>query len=164
MEPGAATNNRIRWHYTIGHRLKKILEDGEIRPATAGEPKGEKPAVWFSIHDDWEPTANKFTVGFDGKPVVLTREQTENGGGGLCRIGVAKEMAPHNWEAHKRLSGITAKEARRIYQKAIAQGTRPGHWFTTYSAVPRSQWLAVEVCDSSRWVPLTEGWLEQKAK
>ncbi len=164
MDTAARTGNEIRWHYTIGHRLKQILEDGEIRPATAGVPKGEKPAVWFSVHTEWEPTANKFAVGVDGKPVVLTREQTEEHGGGLCRIGVAPATAPYNWDAHKLSSGITASEARRIYQKAIAQGARPGHWFTTYSTVPRSQWLAVEVYDNARWVPYLDGWLDKKTK
>lgn len=39
--------------------MEGILADRTIRPATVGVPKAERPAVWFSLSNDWEETANK---------------------------------------------------------------------------------------------------------
>jgi len=47
----------LLWHYTKGVHLAKILADGFIRPATAFVDPGEKPIVWFSTDQHWEPTA-----------------------------------------------------------------------------------------------------------
>jgi len=153
MEIDAKSDSPIRWHYTIGDRLEGILVAGELRPATAGVPAGEKPCVWFSVNQDWEPTANK--LGKDGFGVLqaLTKEETHELGGGLVRIGVSPSTAPHDWRAYKRLSCVTRDEAKGLYDSAIARGSRPGDWFVSFSAVPRSQWLAIEVWDGAKWIP-----------
>ena len=39
-------DQRPLWHYTVGHRLLGIIEDGEIELATTNVPKWEKPFVW----------------------------------------------------------------------------------------------------------------------
>lgn len=75
----------IVWHYTTGEKFALILADGEIVPATEGldveqtaefiaeleeiiatggakdvaVPYRERPAVWFSKRQTWEPTATK---------------------------------------------------------------------------------------------------------
>jgi hypothetical protein len=43
----------------VAEHYNAIVKDGVIRPATEGVPPGERPAVWFSIHPTWEPTATK---------------------------------------------------------------------------------------------------------
>ena len=40
-------------------RLLGIVEGGAIRPAQAFVPRGERPGVWCSSLQDWEPTATK---------------------------------------------------------------------------------------------------------
>ena len=45
--------------YTVVEHYHKTVLDGVNRPATEKVPPGERPAVWFSIHPDWEPTATK---------------------------------------------------------------------------------------------------------
>ena len=87
-------DGHIRWHYTIRVRLKDIRRDGQIQPATARVPPGEKPAIWFTTREDWEPLANKLKRGRDGSEKTCTREETECLGEGLYRIGVA-ERRPH---------------------------------------------------------------------
>lgn len=47
----------VVWHYTTFSRLTRILLTGEIRPASAGVPEGERPIVWFSRNPVWEETA-----------------------------------------------------------------------------------------------------------
>jgi hypothetical protein len=142
------------WHYTDLQRLQRSLQDGELRPAASGKPSRVKPAVWFSSHPAWEASANRWwhdDVG--GRNVRLNKDQTHVLGGGLARIGVAPEVAPHDWKAYRRLSGISAERAKAIYDEAVSAGARPGEWFATFDAVGRAKWLAVEILENENWVP-----------
>src|SRR5580658_7140991 len=117
-----------KWHYTTGEKFKQIVADGFIRCATVNVPPNEKPIVWFSTNQEWEPTANKM-VYREGKPVRCTIEETEQRGEGLVRFGVAPETAPHDWSALKESSGMSGRMAQGMYQAAIEQGARPGDWW-----------------------------------
>ena len=142
----------VLWHYTVVERLQRIVHGGEIRPATVGGPKRAKPAVWFSSNPVWEPTANRlWRDDIDGRTVRLSKDQTYVLGGGLARIGVAPDVAPHDWKAYRHLSGISADQAKAIYDEAVGAGSRPGEWFATFDIVPRSKWLAVEIWDNEQW-------------
>jgi hypothetical protein len=142
------------WHYTTGRCFQSIVVDGEIRTATAFVNIREKPITWFSLNQRWEPTANKALITSDGTIIRLNMEQTAELDGGLVRIGVAPETAPHDWKALRELSGMTSKVAERLYRAAIDQGGRPGEWRGTFAPVPREKWVAVEVFHEGAWVPV----------
>lgn len=140
-----------KWHYTICRHLDQIRKDGEIRPARLFIGVGERPITWFSTAADWEPTANKSRPGSDGSIVFLDRAGTAELYG-LARIGVAPETAPYDWQALKELSGMAGKMAQELYRGAIRAGSRPGNWWGTFEAVPRSQWIAVQIYRDGVWV------------
>jgi hypothetical protein len=52
----------IAWHYTTLQKAHSIEADGKLRPATTGVPANEKPILWFSLAQEWEPTATKGIV------------------------------------------------------------------------------------------------------
>lgn len=52
----------IAWHYTTGKKAALILESGELRPTNCNVPAGEKPVLWFSLRQSWEPSATKGIV------------------------------------------------------------------------------------------------------
>jgi len=140
------------WYYTTGRKLAQIIERGEIEAAPVGESKKEKPTVWFSANQDWDPAANEPWRSPDGTVTRLNKDQTFVVGGGLARIGVSPEVAPHDWKAFKRLSGISPKTAKELYNSAVQAGSRPGQWFAALENVPRSKWIAVEVMEGTTWV------------
>ena len=140
------------WYYTTGQKLSQIMEAGELQPARIGTARKEKPAVWFSANQEWEPAANLPWQDPGGSQLRLSKDQSYVLGGGLARIGVAPEEAPHDWKAFKRLSGISSSVAKELYNAAIQAGSRPAQWFASFDAVPRSKWLAVEVLDGTDWV------------
>jgi len=152
-DPKPVQGMRMLWHYTVMERLHRILQDGEIRPSTAGIPKKEKPAVWFSSNAAWEPSANRLWQDVDGRVARLSKDQTFVLGGGLARIGVAPDVAPHDWKAYKRISGMATARAKTVYDEAIRAGARPGEWFASFDAVGRAKWLTVEAWDGERWMP-----------
>jgi hypothetical protein len=147
-----ADRGPIRWHYTTGQNLGSILASGELRPAAPRASKGGKPVVWFSTSPDWDPSANLSRRGLAGAIERLSKDQTLVVGGGLVRIGVAPETAPHDWNAYKQRSGVAPKLAKQIYDAAIKLGARPGQWFASFAPVPRDKWLAIEVFEDDRWV------------
>jgi hypothetical protein len=145
---------RILWHYTVGLRLDHIVADGQIRQATIGVPHSEKPCVWFTASDAWEETANKLLpLEHMGEPVMLAldRDLTHRINGGLVRIGVAPDTAPHDWQAFKRLSGIPPKNASSLYQVAVEVGSRLSNWFVSFEPVPQSKWLCIQYWDGQKW-------------
>ena len=154
MEPEGqkADSVKTRWHYTTGQKLSQILDFGVLRPAAMDVPKAGRPVVWFSTNPVWEPTANLSRATLTGGLERLSKDQTYVLGGGLARIGVAAEVAPHDWNAYKVLSGIAPKLAKQMYAAAIKIRSRPGQWFVTFDPVAQSQWLAVEVLEGDAWV------------
>lgn len=140
------------YHYTIGDRLEQIVSSGEIRPAVAGVTRGERPAVWFSTNPEWEETANKPIMDKRGRVWKGNRETTREMGGGLVRIAVLPEAAPHTWEAFRRLSGISPRMADALERAARIEGASPDEWRVSFGAVPRAQWIDVEVWTETGWV------------
>jgi len=151
QEPAANVTSTL-WYYTTVKKLDEVVRQGEIRPAKTGLSKGEKPAVWFSANPEWEPAANEPWESPDGTIERLNKDQTFVLGGGLARIGVGRDVAPHDWKAFKRLSGISSKMAKELYQAAISAGSRPVQWFATFETVPRSSWLSIEVLEGEQWI------------
>jgi hypothetical protein len=147
------STDAIRWHYTVDARFRMIVADRLLKPAIAFLSWREKPAVWFSTHRVWEPTASKARRTQDGRLVRLTREETMALGGGLVRIGVAPETAPHDWQAYRRLSGVDPRVASGLAKAARAQGADPRQWYVSFEAVPASQWIAVEIWEAGGWSP-----------
>jgi len=143
---------RTLWYYATGKKLNQIIAAGELLPEKLGTSGKEKAAVWFSANQDWDPAANQPWQGPGGSLVRLSKDQTYVVGGGLGRIGVAPEVAPHDWKTFKHLSGISPKAAKQLYNSAVQTGSRPGDWFATFEKVPRSKWLAIEVMEGMVWV------------
>jgi hypothetical protein len=141
------------FHYTTGHNLLGILESGIIRPSTAFVERTERPCVWFSCRDTWEPVANKAWRNPDGTSVDLGKEGTRVRGGGLHRIGVAAEVAPHDWNAYLHLSGVKTRTAHSLIRAASARGSLFSDWRVTFDPVPSSQWSSIETEMDGVWVP-----------
>jgi hypothetical protein len=143
----------ILWHYTVVNSLQKILADGAIRPSPLGAAKGQKGVVWFSLAEDWDPSANRWWRSPEGTAKQLGKDQTIVLGSGLARIGVAPGLATIDWKTYKEQSGAPPKVVRVVYDAAIKAGSRPSLWYATFASVPRSEWKAVEVWDDEiGWV------------
>lgn len=168
---------RVLWHYTTGRNLRSIVRDGWIVPT--GELRGEKPAVWFTACDEWEPGASMGTDAIPGIAEIRAtaeRIRLEHGEdaartfllgfaqeiapafvGFLARIGVAHETAPFTWDDFKRMSGAPDRAYREVeaYDNSIGADNR--EWRVSFDPVPASKWLAVEVrsgrTHDERWEP-----------
>jgi hypothetical protein len=143
------------YHYTVGLRFLKIVNDGLIKPATEGVPTTEKPAVWFTCNSDWEPTANKRLHNHDGSIQFLNREETAKYGGGLVRIVVPINIAHHDWKAFVRKSGIETKTAQDLKRVADELGSNVLDWRARFSTVPRELWMRIDRWENEQWNPVS---------
>ena len=140
------------WHYTTGLAIARILSDSVIRQATADVPEGERPAVWFTYRQTWEPTCNKGILDPDGIRRTLTTTETADECKGLFRIEVAPEVAPHGWPDFVALSGIDKKAARNLAVAARGDRSNPADWRVSFEPIPRSMWRRIDAWDRGAWV------------
>lgn len=143
---------RLAWHYTTLNRFILILAEGEIRAATAGVPANERPIVWFSLNQYWERSSRKALRKPDGQLIGLDMNGTSEHGGGLIRIGVIPERAPHTWRELRQLAGVRDDIARGLVRDARRDGADPREWRGTLDPVRRSDWCTVETFVDAAWV------------
>ncbi len=98
----------------------------------------ERPAVWFTLRDTWEPTA------------------TWRGTGSKVRFGVLPEGLT-TWAGHRQSSGISATAADGLEKSARTRGSDPNEWLVSYESVPRSKWVRVEQLHGELWRPIPHG-------
>lgn len=140
------------WHYTTGQKLPSIKADGVILTSEFICRK-EREAVWFSSNPLWEKSAAKGwydpLTGREG--MFQTMEEHVEHCGGLFRIGVAPETAPHDWNAFRRLSGILPKYANGLRSLGYEWGARISEWFVSFEPVPQTEWLTIEKWEHDAW-------------
>ena len=144
--------NSLAWHYTTGQHFKDIVDDGFIRPATSRHTAGERPIVWFSSNQEWEPTATKIFEAHDGRTWRMSKDKLRVRGNGLVRFGVTRRTAKLDWTAIKRFSGMSRGTARHLKVSGRRLGSKPEWWFGSFDPVQRSEWVAIDVLDEGRWV------------
>jgi hypothetical protein len=147
--------NRRLFHYTIGRHLPDIIASETILLADQCAREGTRPAAWFSLHQDWEETANKGTLP-NGRG-RLDRAGTLRHGRGLARIEVDPEAAPHNWGRFCALAGVSASHAKELAATGRKWGANPRDWRVSFDAVTSEHWLAIEVNHGAGWVRFA-GW------
>jgi hypothetical protein len=106
----------------------------------------QRPVVWFSSRDTWEPTAaSNGTFGPDGSPRIMSIEEMVGSRDGLVRIGVDRSnVALHAWDEYRKVGRVNARVARALVHTAVRVGSNPGDWFVHYGPVPRAAWLRIE--------------------
>jgi hypothetical protein len=138
---------KLIWHYTADRNFQSIIKDGFIRPATTYIAPGEKPVVWFSREQFWEPTTF-LNWGMTG---AIRR------GFRLLRIGMNTADAPHRWSELRELSGMSPEIAGALARSAREVGANPSRWYGTFEPVPIHKWKAIEYFNLESWAPLFPG-------
>lgn len=125
----------LAWHYTIGTRAETIMAGGFILPATLHVPTGEKPIVWFSTRQDWEPSATKGIADARGVHVRSATMEEMIALGGLWRFGLASsELLP--WGRLKEAARIRRRMLEGLLSVARKAGADPYDWHGSLQPVP----------------------------
>ena len=110
----------IAWHYTTGEKYELIKKCGLLLPADIGVTAPERPILWFSTHQRFEPTALKPLASAQGIIRMLTMEELRDMAGGLVRFGcpVTRLKFGENLRKEAKMQSIIwrglAKSAARV--------------------------------------------------
>jgi len=141
--------DQLAWHYTTGDHFKEIVESGLLMTTSAGCPDNERPIVWFSMNQWFEPTATKM-VFENSRPRSLTMQETKTFFNGLVRFGYPPlKLIP--WHDLPKLAGITRHVKRGLEKAGRLQGATPHHWMGSFQAISVDD-LVIEVMnDQNQW-------------
>lgn len=115
------------WHYAPWMRLASIVESGALRCSNAGAPN-EQPMLWFSAHQEWEPTATKMVNTKSGLLPLTFHQQAEQFG--CIRFGLpASDMRLKNWKEACVAAGTPRAAVRALELAGEKRGASPAHWF-----------------------------------
>jgi hypothetical protein len=142
------------WHYTSSNDYWSIKQDAAILPATTYVPVGEKPIVWFSTEEFWEPTAAKAWLHPNGSRELLTLDGMLEHEILPIRFGVHADVAPYRWSELKSLSGMSSETASRLASAGKCMGANPSRWRGTFETVGADKWKTVEYYNRQHWLPL----------
>lgn len=149
-QTGPKVGTRLVWHYTVGALMDPIRAAGELACATENVPPGEKPVLWFSARQHWEPTANKGFTGSDGVQRLLSFEETIAYGKGGYRFGVAPEgLIP--WRLIPEQSGMSDQMKLGLVRSAKSVGADPSFWYGSMTPIPISN-CVVQRLNGDEWI------------
>ena len=137
----------MAWHYTIGQRFLPIMESGLLMPTKIGVTPPERPIVWFSMHQEFEPTARKW----DATGRVMDVLEMIRVGRGLVRFGSEPKRLLAG-EALRKKARMLPRVWTGLAARGIAQGANPDDWCGTVVPVLVDR-LVIEVTDADfKWV------------
>ena len=137
------------YHYTTGSKLRAIINSGAIKPTTAKIEPHEKPVAWFSIQDQWEPTATKVPI--PGKKGQLLTAKAQ---AGLVRITVSASVAPHTFQDLPTIAGTSPAGFTGLLLAGLELSADPSVWRFTPTPVPAALFREIEFFDfaTDRWL------------
>lgn len=139
------------WHYSPGTYVPKIFESGLLKPSNAGAPT-ERPVLWFSENQVWEPTAGKLLVNKFGQVVrsMAFTEQVERSG--CVRYGIdSNDIRLLGWKAAAGQAGMSRDVRRELEKKGKSLGANPMHWWGTLFSIEIDE-LCFEYWNGVAWI------------
>jgi hypothetical protein len=144
------------WHYTYGPHWNSIRASGLILCATEFILPPEKPVIWFSINQTWEPTAWKTVGTKDGTRKDLTTLESLAEEFGAFRISLNPEGCKllHPYRDFQRLAHPPARIRKSLEKVARKRGATPGRWFFSLESIPARLWDKVEIfeLELGQWI------------
>jgi hypothetical protein len=144
-----AARAELFFHYAPAVYLDAILESGELRPSSPIAE--EKPLLWFSAHQYWEPTATK-PVRINGR--VRQRTFSEQAlSSGCIRLGLPRfDPRLMDWKHSCAFAGTDRPARRAMEQYGKRLGAHPSDWFAVPEPILVSE-LQFEVLLDWKWHP-----------
>lgn len=141
----------LAWHYTLGANLLRILESGYILPADKEDtPAVECPVAWFSLNQQWEPSAAK-SIEVNGVAQAPTLPVMRQLGNGVYRLGIAPRSLLAG-EALRRQARINKERWRELGQRAEGCGASLSDWFGSIDPVAAADCVIEVLTEDLKWV------------
>lgn len=143
------------YHYTVPDRLLSIIARG-LDLATVGLEERERPAVWFTTSEDYEPTARKGLLDEatgDSRTLSLKAMIVMSG---LARVEVEPEAAPLTWAAWRHGSGARSRVIKGLAASARELGSDIRLWRASFDPIPQDRIIGMDVWHEGAWMRVAE--------
>ena len=142
---------QLAWHYTTGQKFLQIVESGFLMPTFNHILPAERPVLWFSTNQKWEPTGCKAILNRRGNIRRLSMVETAARGQGLVRFGYPEQRLIA-WPDLGVVANINAKIRNDLEVSGREQGADPRTWRGALNPIAVNH-LVVEVMEERiRWV------------
>lgn len=142
------------WHYTFGHKLGPIYETGGLLPNAPKVAPREKPVLWFSADQAFEPTATKLVQRPGERTLSRLSMQELHDIAGLFRFGISAadpRLVP--WSAGlPRRARISGPGVAGMLRAAAEVRAKPTNWFGSFDVIQLDE-LDFECWTGSDWAP-----------
>lgn len=137
------------FHYAPLLYLPRILRSGYLQPSNAGATK-ERPLLWFSTRQDWEPTATKaIWHPKEGFKQLTFAQQAETFG--CIRFALpAEDKRLMHWADACKMAGIPAESQAALELLGRRRGADPAHWLAVHEAVMLSE-VEIDIWQETHW-------------
>lgn len=122
------------FHFAPWIKLAAIVKSRSLLPSNAGAA-GEKPLLWLSANQQWEPTATKMVSSKRGPRLLSFDEQVDRFG--CVRFGLdASDRRLLSWSNACKVADIGREERRRLERTGKRLGADPADWFAVAASLP----------------------------
>jgi hypothetical protein len=144
--------SQLAWHYTTLYRLKLIIASGELKTTSSQQYNRakEKPVLWFSTNQFWEPTVIRHKL-VDGEFIEVSRSEITLVEGCLVRLGYPlSKLIPWNdlWKEAR----IEPSIKQILEYVAKERQANPYHWFGCFQSIPIDELTLERMNSDDKWV------------
>lgn len=147
--PKTINTAALAWHYTTGQKFESIIDSQYLDPKKTITPKNERPILWFSLNQHFEPTAQKSKRSANGIILPLGMQGTYELGGGLIRFGYPSAQLIE-WEKLARKAGMSKAVIQALARVGLEQSANPKHWLGSFKKINIDH-CVIEVFNGSEW-------------
>ena len=139
----------ITWHYTDARQLLPLIKSKALKPTMGRSHRGERPVVWFTRADTYEPMAYPAWLDENGiRHVMASEKEIATRANGLLRIGVAADdpcLRPlSQWTNSRRPENQNLAEEMLNVAKEL--GSNPvANWQVSFKPVTQKRWLHFQI-------------------
>ena len=140
------------FHYTKAVHLPSIINEGKILTTLVTGDKNEKPAVWFTSSEEWEPCCNagkmdpctkRFTaISFDEMQEIF----------GICRIKISEKLPTISWAKFKYAGKISDAEHYKLTEFSRKRGGKTDLWNCSLNPVNEEYFESIEMLVDNDWL------------
>lgn len=138
----------IAWHYTTAQKYQLIQQSRLLLPAHIGVAYPERPILWFSTNQAYEPTALKPLSDDRGNIIrMLSVKELYDMAGGLVRLGCSVRALKQGDNLRK-ASRMPLTIWKHLQQTGKRQKANPADWWGHIGTMPLEE-VTVEIMDTN---------------
>lgn len=140
------------YHYTKAVNLPSIINEGKIRTTILTGVKKEKPAVWLTTSEEWEPccssgkidrlTNSTKTMSLDEMKEIM----------GVCRIKISEKLPTVTWAKFKHVGGISEELHNNLTDFSNNKGGKTHLWNCSLRPITEEYFESIEMLMGENWV------------